>query len=130
MLATSDIRRRWRGMVVLTLLVGVVGAVVLAATAGARRSDSALTRFNRASRTAQLELTVGNPTPAQLAAFRRVRGVAAFVRLRTDALSIPRAPQFLAFGEAVDTRFGTVVDRPRVIEGRNARPSAPDEITI
>jgi len=50
MLAGIDVRRRWRSIVALTLLVGAVGTVVLATAAGARRSDSALTRFNTYSR--------------------------------------------------------------------------------
>ena len=36
MVARSEFRRRWRGVVVLTLLVGIIGAVVMATVAGAR----------------------------------------------------------------------------------------------
>lgn len=46
------LRRRVRSVVMLTLLVGVVGAVVLATAAGARRTGSALDRFNASSRMA------------------------------------------------------------------------------
>ena len=42
MLARSELRRRWRSVVVLTLLVGFVGAVVLALVGGARRTDTSL----------------------------------------------------------------------------------------
>ncbi|HEU5306840.1 MAG TPA: hypothetical protein VFW97_05910, partial [Acidimicrobiia bacterium] len=58
MLARSELRRRWRSVVVLTLLVGVSGAVVLALIAGARRTESSLARFERESRAADLELDV------------------------------------------------------------------------
>ena len=84
MLAGFEIRRRWRRVVVLTLLVGVVGAVVLSTVAGARRSESALARFNASSRSANLELTVGDPTASQLRAFAGVKGVDSFARLNTS----------------------------------------------
>jgi hypothetical protein len=130
MVAGCDIRRRWRGITVLVLLVGVVGAAVLATVAGSRRSESALGRFNAYSRSGDLELTVGNPTPLQLRTFAGVTGVRAFAPLRAGAMVVPRAPQLQAIASAVDNRFGTVVDRARVVAGRAAAPSAADEITI
>ncbi len=42
MLARLELRRRWRSTVALALLVGAIGAIVLATAAGARRSDSSL----------------------------------------------------------------------------------------
>ena len=130
MLAWLEIRRRWRRVVVLTLLVGVVGAVALSSAAGARRSDSALARFNASSRSASLELTVGHPTAAQLRAFAGVEGVDSFARLITSGIMFPGAPQLHAIAAALDTRFGTVVDRARIVAGRGADPSAVDEVTI
>ena len=50
MLAANDLRRRRGSTVAITLLIGIVGAVVIAAVAGARRSDTALSRFNDESR--------------------------------------------------------------------------------
>ena len=40
MLGRPDPRRRWRSATVVTVLVGFVGAVVLALVAGARRTDT------------------------------------------------------------------------------------------
>ena len=131
MLAGFEIRRRWRRVVVLTLLVGVVGAVVLSTVAGARRSESALAGFNASSRAANLELFVGDPTPAQLRAFRGVSECRVLrPRLNTPGIRFPDAPQLQAIAGAVDTRFGTVVDRPRIVAGRAADPTAVDEVTI
>src|SRR5437870_2277634 len=70
-LARSTIRRQWRGIAVITVLAGLAGAVVLGATAGARRTATSLDRFNRYSRSADVEVTVGDATRAQLRAFRR-----------------------------------------------------------
>jgi FtsX-like permease family len=130
MLAGCEIRRRWRSVAVLALLVGVVGAVVLATVAGARRSDSALARFNASSRTGNIEMFVGQATAAQLRAFRGAEGVDSFARLRGEALTFARAPNLRAIGGALDTAFGTVVDRPRIVAGRAADPSAVDEVAI
>ena len=43
--AAAELRRRWRATVVLALMVGLAGGVVLAAVAGARRTDTVLDRF-------------------------------------------------------------------------------------
>src|SRR5258706_4586838 len=130
MVAGLEIRRGWKRVVVLTFLVGVVGAVVLSSAAGARRSDSALARFNASSRSANLELTVGHPTAAQLSAFGDVEGVEAFARLNTTAIRFPGAPELQAVGAALDTRFGTVVDRARILAGRGGYSRTLVQATI
>src|SRR5947208_1793577 len=45
MRARADVRARWRSLLVLTLVLGIVGGVVLTAIAGARRTDSAYPRL-------------------------------------------------------------------------------------
>src|SRR5262249_9585427 len=87
-LARSEMRRRARGVVALVLLVGVVGPIVLATAAGARRSESALRRFSAYSRSADLELNVGAPTASQLEAFARSPGVAAIGQLSAYPLIV------------------------------------------
>jgi ABC-type lipoprotein release transport system permease subunit len=129
MLAASDIRRRWRSVVALTLLVGAVGAIVLATAAGARRSESALPRFNAYSRSSDVEISIGIPTTSQLAAFRRSPGVAAFAYLYAYSLQI-KGYENLAIAAPADSAMGNVVDRVRLIKGRLADPKAPDEVTI
>ena len=42
--ARADLRGRWRGLLALALLVGIMGGVVLAAAAGARRTQTAMPR--------------------------------------------------------------------------------------
>ena len=41
----ADLRRRWRPMLGLALLVGMIGGVVLTAAAGAERTDTAYPRL-------------------------------------------------------------------------------------
>ena len=133
MLAGCEVRRRWRSVLALVVLVGVVGAVVLAAAAGARRSATALERFSAASRSGDLSLSPAlgyTPTPAQLSALRRVPDVAAVAVLRFYTLKPVDAPAGLSPAAAVDGAMGSVVDRSRLIAGRRANPAAPDEVTI
>ncbi len=129
MLARSELRRRWRSVLVLTLLVGFVGAVVLALVGGARRTDTSLARFEASSRSASIEIDVGDATPAQVERLRRSPGVAAIAELYQLTVESP-GDRFLPVAGQVDERFGNVVDRARVVEGRQAVQSRVDEVTI
>jgi ABC-type lipoprotein release transport system permease subunit len=133
MVAGTDMRRHWRGTVVVMLLVGLVGAIVLASVAGARRSDSALARFIDYSHSANLQLMVGRATPAQLDEFRRTPGAGTVAVLEGAAVQ-PTTPSpalaNLATAMQLDTILGTRVDRPRVVKGRRANPNAANEINI
>ena len=129
LVGASGLRRRWRRVVLLVLVVGAVGAVTFGAAAGARRTSSALTRFNAASRSADLQIETGEPTAAQLEAFRRVPEVAA-VAVLPEFLIVPDGLSIVNVPAAVDATFGSVIDRARLITGREANPSAVDEITI
>src|SRR3954447_5169032 len=78
-------RRRWAGVLAVALLVGVGGGAVLAAAAGARRSDTAATRLYKKGSVADLELDpTGQETGAltvDVAKVRKIRDV----RLATTA---------------------------------------------
>ena len=113
----------------LTVLVGLVGAVVLASVAGARRTSSSLERFEDETRSANLEIDAGETTPAELREFARTPNVAAVAPLRQIAI-FPDADGYVFFPTAgpENDAFGTTVDRARVIEGRQAR--AADELTV
>jgi ABC-type antimicrobial peptide transport system permease subunit len=50
--------------------------------------------------------------------------------LRAFAITVPGAPNLPAIVGPVDAKFGSVVDRARIVAGRAADPSAVDEITI
>ena len=124
-------RRHWRGTVVVMLLVGLVGAVTLAALSGARRSSSSLRRFNDVSRSSNIQVQLGSYTSAQLAALRRTPGVegVGIVDLLFVGTTAP-ALQHQLLAAPVDSALGTEVDRPRLIAGRLANPNTLDEINI
>src|SRR3979409_1663977 len=123
MLAGRELRRRWRRIAALPLLGGAAG--------GGRGRRPALAPLHASSRSSDVQFMVGSltaPSAAQLRAFGRVPGVAAFAVLRAFALSVPHAPNLSADAAATDAKFGTVVDRARVVAGRAADPSAVNEV--
>ena len=60
----AELRRRWRPMLGLALLLGLTGGVVLTAAAGAERTVSAYPRLLRQANAAQLLLITSQYTPA------------------------------------------------------------------
>lgn len=112
----------------LAVLVGVVGATVLTVTAGARRTGTALDRFQRASRSADVEFAVGRPSDVRRIA--AVPGVAAAAGLTAYGIFLPAVPEYQSTGTPIDDRFGRTVDRGRLIAGRFAAPDRPLEVTM
>jgi hypothetical protein len=129
LVAGRDLRRRWRRVVALALLVGVAGAFTFALAAGARRTRTALDRFQTSSRAADLELDTA-ATPEQVAALRALPGVRAAGALKAIALFFPQAPDFQNVGAPSDTTFGSGVDRDLIVAGRAPNPEAVDEVTL
>jgi hypothetical protein len=128
--ARRDLRRHCLATVGITLLVGLVGTVALSTVAGARRSDSALRRFNTYSRSADIEISPGAATSAQLTEFRRTPGIAAVAVMQVYALRSTSGIQNLAVGAPLDGVMNRDVDRPRLIAGRVADPRVADEVDI
>jgi ABC-type lipoprotein release transport system permease subunit len=129
----TELRNRWRRMVVLAVLIGVLGALLLATAAGARRTTSALARFESSSRAADIELDT-SATPEQIAELTRLPGVAALASLQAFGLIIPQDPTFQSIGAPDDgssgQNFGQTVDRDRYVAGRAPDPNAVDEVTL
>ena len=74
----AELRRRWRPMLTLALLLGITGGVVLTAAAGAVRTDTAYPRLLRWASAAQVNVIVkSEPVPAFFAALRRLPQVMA-----------------------------------------------------
>jgi ABC-type lipoprotein release transport system permease subunit len=131
LIAGHEVRRRGRRALALAILVGLLGAMVLAVVAGARRTGTALDRFRTWSHSADLELAVsGSPSAARLDALRRDPSIVAIADLRAFGLVVPHALDLVAIGAPQGPEFGTTVDRGRVIAGRAVDPNAPDELAI
>ena len=125
-LAAHGLRARWRGWVVFALLVAIAGGAVLAAVAGARRTDSAYPRFLQASNASDVLVSPGGTgLGGYYRALARVPGVSAvepLAVLNTRAQAQVVAP--------ADGRFQHVLDTPMLLAGRLPSPDRPGEIAV
>src|SRR5947208_16854206 len=107
----SELRTRWRAALSLALLVGVSGGVVMAASAGARRTHTAYTRFVTAQRAWDVAIT-NDPSavmePEQLTAIEGLPGVRDSVRGIVDYAQVGVV---LAFFATADRSMGNAIDR-------------------
>jgi hypothetical protein len=133
LVAVVELRRRWRSLVPLGSMVAVVAAVVVAALVGAHRTTTSVDRFRA-------------DAAASDASFQS-EGQFHADGLETAATALPQvemvaqrhlANAFLIDGNISDIaimsdpagRYGELIDRPRVLEGRMPDPAAPDEILL
>jgi hypothetical protein len=133
--ARSDLRRRWRATVLLALLVGLAGGVVLAAVAGARRTDGALGRFLAYNQSMDVFVLGAGP---DLDAVQRLPQVAASGSRFYMFLAPPTPsgrPDTAALGDVnawAPTRgpVWTTLDRPILVAGRHPDPARPFEVAV
>ena len=134
-LAAHELRARWRGWAVLVVLVAVAGGAVLAAAAGALRTDSAYPRFLTASKASDVVVVpYGSGLGGYFDALARLPGAAAVAAVAALTLETrgqgglgPRDSTVLA---PVDGRFGQLVDVPRVLTGRLPAAGSAGEIAV
>jgi hypothetical protein len=131
----ADLRRRWRAMLAMALLIGLVSGVVLVAAAGARRTDTAYPRFLSRSHAADLLVS---PTQSGFRGyFRAVAGlpqvasadVVAFLQM---SLPVPGASPFSGMvAEASPSGGeGVAINRVKVLAGRIFNPANPHAVMI
>src|SRR5918995_1669367 len=128
LLVRCDLRRRWRSLLVVALLVGLVGVVVLTAVAGARRTESAYPRLLDALQTSDASVEVSPEYFDEIAGLPQVEAVApaSFFFVAPEGLE---GEDILTMA-AIDNRFNTVMDRPRLLEGRRPLLGRADEVLI
>jgi len=129
--ARRDVRRRWRSLVVLGVLVGLTAGFALSAWAGARRTSTALERLRvqtNASDAIAFPSQVGVETPHwdRLRARPEVKSVAVWDLLFGNYNGQGGA---VIFGSADGTYLGKV-DKPIVVKGRMFNPHSPNEVVI
>jgi hypothetical protein len=146
--AKIDLRAHWHRLLLYALLVGTITGVLLACLAGARRTDSAYGRLRAETAAADLYVaSLCNPlecTAAPIAAERdeieALPGVESAVFLQLYNGIFESAGRLVegedsGSGEMVvvastDPRWGTSVNRVRVLKGRSADPSNPSEVVV
>jgi hypothetical protein len=125
----AELRNRWPSWLGLALIAGLAGAVVIAAAAGARRTDSAYTRFLAASRASDVAIyddTEGTPHVPDPAKIARLPQVAEVVPIQfigyllgNVGMVVPR-----------DGRPGVEIDRFKLLSGRLPDPRRSDEVVV
>lgn len=127
-----DLRRRWRSLVVLALLVAVAGGTVLAAFAGAHRGATAGERLRE--ETLPIDAVIVPNTPGfDWVPFRELDYVTALSEFALGSTpAVEGHPELLANSDFLhaDDEYGRTLERPVVLEGRLWDPSAPDEAVV
>ncbi len=130
----SELRSRWRGWVGLVLVVGCFAGVVLAAAAGARRTDTAYPRLLEETGASDYLIAAANSGQADdfYEEVERLPQVAsAGVIAGMPLLPDPNGPlaglDEIVANAGEDTRYGSTIDRPKLLAGRLPDPARPDE---
>ena len=131
MWSRADLRRRWRSLVLLGLLAGVTAAFATASFAGARRTDTALTRLEKATNAANAFIftsQVGDMHPdwGRLASRPEVAQLAVWDLIFCYLDGQPNGVLFASDGDG----WLTNVDKPVVLAGRMFNPKADDEAVV
>jgi hypothetical protein len=127
-----DVRRRWRSLLVLSLLVALAAGTVITAVAGARRGASAVERLLDQTLPATAMVLPNQPgfDWAAVRALPEVEALATFVL--TGDYVIEELPDdfFGASFPFADDEAMRTVERPVVLEGRMLDQARADEVLI
>lgn len=138
----SQLRRRWPGVLGLAALVAVLGGIVLATAAGARRTSSAYDRLLEVTNPPELLVSPAgdgtDPTPfyEAMASLEGVRGIrlgAGMPLVAENGTPSERLAESLAGGAVlapIDAMSSDDIGRPHVIDGRMPDPQRLDEILV
>jgi hypothetical protein len=125
----SEVRRRWRSLLVLALLVALATVTVLAAVAGARRGQTAFGRLWAGTLPATVTVLPNQPgfDWAKVRALREVSALSMFPV--TWGFAVEGAPGASA-GIQADSEFTRTIERPVVLAGRLFSLSRVGEVVV
>jgi ABC-type lipoprotein release transport system permease subunit len=129
--AGADLRRRWRSLVALGVLIGITAGFALAALAGVRRTHTALARLEQQTKspTAMVfasQSGVFDPDFAKLRTRPGVKNLAVWDLVFGNCDGQPGCVLFASD----DGRWLSEVNKPVLLAGRMWDPSASDEIVV
>ncbi|NED94415.1 FtsX-like permease family protein [Phytoactinopolyspora alkaliphila] len=128
-----DIRRRWRSLLVLVLLIAVAAGTVMTAVAGARRGASAIDRLVEQTLPATAVVLPNQPgfDWDAVRALPQVEALTTFVVTGYVVDGVPPEHQaFVGHFPPADDEIMRTIERPVVLEGRLADPTRPDEVVV
>jgi len=132
----TDLRNKWRALLSLALLLGLIGGVVLTAAAGARRTDTAYPRLLSWASASQANiLPAADGYPADYyAALAKLPQVAQLSTAVLYQVALPTAThaennQVTAMSSPGHT-YGVGTDKAKVLQGRPFDPNAPGQAMI
>jgi len=134
-LAALKLRAGWRGWAGLALVIALAGGAVLAAAAGASRTDTAYPRFLTQSHASDVLVSPANTGIAGYdAAVGTLPGVAASAAL-VGISAGPVSAAGVIDDDAttfapLDGRYGRTVDVPKMLAGRLPGLAAPREVAV
>jgi hypothetical protein len=136
--AAQDLRRRWRGAVVLGVLLAVVGGVVMTAAASARRTTTAYERLLAGSKAYDVEVQItGDADPAVLDRVATLPEVAEHGRIAfiPSSKATPSGTQKsfswdLTTVALVDANIARTMEIPTMRSGRFPRATDPHEAFV
>jgi hypothetical protein len=140
LLLRAQARSRWRSWLVLAILVGVLAGGLLATVAGARRTETAYTRLLKDTAAFDIGLTNGATTPNNVNRQFDFKEVARLPEVADAAVGYYYGvsgttssgrrivPGDLTPLASIDGKFGTTLNKGRVLRGRLA--TSDDELAI
>ena len=131
-LLRADLRRRWRSLAMLALLIAIVVGAVLTATAGARRTRTSFDRYLSEVRPMDALVTFEDE-PLDPAAVEQIDGIEAAIDYRWYAVFPAGGPDgffFVPLFVPADARVPDAYQRAPLVAGRAPDPSAPLEIAL
>ncbi|GAA0983507.1 hypothetical protein GCM10009555_055390 [Acrocarpospora macrocephala] len=125
-----ELRRRWRSLAVLALLIAFTTGTVLAAVAGARRGASAFDRLSTGALPADVVVLPNQPgfDWDRIRALPEVAAVSTFV-VGDLAVESTRPDIYANFPPADDEVFRTI-EKPVLLAGRMFDPTRVDEVVV
>ncbi len=130
----SDLRSRWRPLLGLALLLGLVGGAVLACAAGARRTDTAYGRLLTWAHASQLQVVYGGGAGAYYHAVASLPGVESAGEVVYDDAVLPTAhglsSQEVNAFSSPDNSVGVRTDRVKILVGRMWRAADPHAVMV
>jgi hypothetical protein len=124
-------RRRWRSLLVLSLLVALATGTVLTATAGARRGETAFGRLWDGTLPATVAVLPNQPRFdwVKVRALPEVEALSEFV-VNGQPFVLTCCPQTSVGFVPIGDELGRTIERPAMLAGRMYNPARADEVIV